>query len=128
MNRRDATRALLATLIASQGVSPISVLGQTRVRRAVFVTGAPERTLADWIAGFRDGMKDLGYQEGRNITVDFRYGGVSRELSDQMVTDAVASKPDLIITQAGLVHVAAALTRRFRSSQCTAAIWSTRAW
>jgi len=111
MNRRDATRALLATLIASQGVSPISVLGQTRVRRAVFVTGAPERTLADWIAGFRDGMKDLGYQEGRNITVDFRYGGVSRELSDQMVTDAVASKPDLIITQAGLVHVAAALTK-----------------
>jgi len=55
-------------------------------------------------------MKDLGYQEGRNITLDFRYGGVSPEHTDRLVADAVASKPDLIITQAGAVHTAAALT------------------
>ena len=111
MKRRDAIRALLATLFASPGLLPIPVLGQTRVRRAVFVTAAPERTLKDWLEGFREGMKELGYQEGRNITLDFRYGGVSRELSGQMAADAVASKPDLIITQAGLVHAAAALTK-----------------
>ena len=111
MKRRDAIRALFASLLASQGLLPIPVLGQTRVRRAVLVTGAPERTLKDWLEGFREGMKELGYQEGRNLTLDFRYGGVSRELSDRMVADAVASKPDLIITQAGLVHAAAALTK-----------------
>lgn len=111
MNRRDAIGALFAALFTSQLVLPIPASGQSRVRRAVFITGAPERTLADWIKGFRDGMKELGYQEGRNITVDFRYGGVSRELSEQMVADAVASKPDLIITQAGMVHAAAALTK-----------------
>src|SRR5439155_22608708 len=80
-------------------------------RRAVFVTGAPERTLEEWIKGFREGMKDLGYQDGRNITLDFRYGGVSPELTDGLVADAVASKPDLIITQAGAAHTAAALTK-----------------
>jgi putative ABC transport system substrate-binding protein len=102
MNRRDAIRALFLTLFASPGVLPIPVLGQTRVRRTVFVTGAPERTLEDWIKSFREGIKDLGYQEGRNITLDFRYGGVSREHTDRLVADAVAGKPDLIITAAAL--------------------------
>jgi len=104
-------RAVFATLFASPGVLPTPALGQTRVRRAVFVTGAPERTLEEWIKGFREGVKDLGYQEGRDIAIDFRFGGVSREHSDRMVADAVASKPDLVITQAGTAHTVAALTR-----------------
>ena len=86
MNRRDAIGALLATLVAP-GAMPIRAYGQTRVRRIVFVTGAPERTLADWLQGFREGMKDLGYQEGRNITVDYRYGGVDGVLSGPMAAD-----------------------------------------
>jgi len=61
--------------------------------------------------GFREGMKDLGYQEGRNIAIDYRYGGLTREISTQMATDAVASNPDLIITQAGLAHSTNALTK-----------------
>ena len=46
-------------------------------------------------------MKDLGYQEGRSITLDLRFGGISREPTDRLVANAVASKPDLIVTQAG---------------------------
>jgi len=111
MKRREAIRALFAGLLAAQGLSPGPVLGQTRVRRAVFVTSSPERTLQDWLNGFREGMIALGYQEGRNIALDYRYGGVSREHTDQMVADAVAAKPDLIITQGGAVHAAAALTK-----------------
>ena len=111
MNRRDALRVLLATLAASPGVLPHPARAQPRIRRAVFVTGAPERNLGEWIKGFREGMQDLGYQEGRNITLDFRFGGVSRELTNQLVADAVASKPDIIILQAGSVHAAAAMTK-----------------
>ena len=80
------------------------VFAQTRIRRVVFVTGSAEKTLVDWMTGFREGMKDLGYQEGRNITIDYRYGGLTREISTQMAADALASKPDLIVTQAGLAH------------------------
>jgi putative ABC transport system substrate-binding protein len=111
MNRRNALRALLAALLASPGALPIQAYGQTRIQRIVFITGSPERTLEDWIKGFREGMKDLGYQEGRNITLEFHYGGVSREQTERQVADAVASKPDAIILQAGTVHAAAALTR-----------------
>ena len=111
MNRRNALRVLLATLLASPGALPIPAYGQTRIQRIVFITGSPERTLEDWIKGFREGMKGLGYQEGRNITLEFRYGGVSREQSERDVADAVASKPAALILQAGTVHMAAALTK-----------------
>jgi putative ABC transport system substrate-binding protein len=111
MNRRDAIRALLATLFVSPGALPIAAYGQTRIRRIVFITGSPERTVEEWLKAFHGGMKDLGYQEGRNITLEVRYGGDSREHTDGLVADAVASKPDVIILQAGTVHTAAALTK-----------------
>ena len=111
MNRRDAIRALATTLLVPSAALPIQASGQTRLRRAVFVTGAPEKTIADWMASFREGLRALGYQEGRNLTVDTRYGGVSREANGQLALEAVAAKPDLIITQAGLAHQVAALTK-----------------
>lgn len=101
-------RALLATVLASAGMSP--GWSQTRIRRIAFVTGAPEKTLVDWMKGFREGMTDLGYHEGRNIVVDYRYGGGTREASDQMTAEAVLGNPDLIIAQAGSVRPLAALT------------------
>lgn len=111
MNRRDAIRTLLAALAASHGALPLPARGQARVRRVVFVTGAPERTMETWIKGFHEGMRDLGYQEGRNIALDIRYGDGSREQANRLAADAVASKPDIIITQAGTVHAAATLTK-----------------
>lgn len=110
MKRRDAIGAL-AGLLAAQGLAPFPALGQTRVRRVVFLAGQSEKNIENWMQGFREGMKDLGYLEGRNITIDYRYGGLTREISTQMSADAVASKPDLIITQAGLAHSTNALTK-----------------
>jgi putative ABC transport system substrate-binding protein len=104
-------RALSAALVAAPWCVPRVASAQIRTRRAVFVTGASESTLEDWIKSFRAGMKDLGYQEGRNIALDFWFGGVSPAQNDRLVTDAVASKPDVIITQAGTVHTALALTK-----------------
>jgi putative tryptophan/tyrosine transport system substrate-binding protein len=110
MKRRDAIRALVGGAIASQLGPVFPVFGQAKVRRAAFVTGAPERTLADWLTGFREGMKDLGYQEGRNIAIDYRYGGGIGQDYRKMAAEALAGKPEIFITQAGLVHAAAALT------------------
>jgi len=111
MNRRDVIGGALATLAISLGVVPREVHGQTRLKRVVFVTGSPERNLAEWMGAFRDGMKALGYQEGRNITLEINYGGVSAEGNDRLASDAVASKPDVIIAQAGQILRAAALTK-----------------
>ena len=111
MNRRDTIGALLVGLAAASGGLPNPTYSQARVRRVVFVTGASERMLASWIPSFRDSMKDAGYVEGRNFALEIRYGDGSRENANRLAAEAIASKPDLLIAQAGAVHAAASLTK-----------------
>ena len=51
--------------------------------------------------GFRAGLKDLGYVEGQNVTIDARYADGSLERLPALATELVAAKPDVIVT-AGL--------------------------
>jgi len=50
---------------------------------------------------FRDGLRDLGYVEGRNLIIDARWGEGSNERLEQLAVELVKSKPDVIVTQGG---------------------------
>ena len=50
---------------------------------------------------FRDGMRDLGYVEGRNLVIDARWGEGSQERLDQYAVELVRSTPQVLVTQAG---------------------------
>jgi putative ABC transport system substrate-binding protein len=52
-------------------------------------------------AAFREGLRDLGYVEGRNLIIDARWGEGSNERLEQLAVDLVKSKPDVIVTQGG---------------------------
>ena len=111
MNRRDALRILLASLIAAPAGFPISAFGQARIRRIVSLTGNAKQTVAEPLQGFRKEMKALGYQEGRDIALSFGYGEFSRENTARLAAEAIASKPDLIYAQHGAVSAFARLTK-----------------
>ena len=111
MNRRDALPAVLATLIASTGASPFPALGQTRIRRIVAITGNSEQSVDQSMRSFREELKALGYQEGRDISFEIGYAEFSRERGARLAADAVASKPDVIFAMHGAVHAFAALTK-----------------
>jgi putative ABC transport system substrate-binding protein len=52
------------------------------------------------VAGFRQGLKDLGYIEGQNIVVDYRFGeGRDDRLAD-LAADLVQLRPDVLVTVA----------------------------
>src|SRR5256885_10817842 len=57
-----------------------------------------ESTFCD---AFRDGMRALGYVEGRNVVIDARWGEGSNERLEQLASELVASNPQLIVTQGG---------------------------
>ena len=99
MNRRNALRTLLATLVAAPGALALSAYAQARVQRVVLISGASESSQAENVKLLREGLKDLGYAEGRNLALELRFGGTSRERTDQLAAEAVASKPDVILTQ-----------------------------
>ena len=111
MNRRDAIRALLATLFASPAALPIPVYGQARVRRVIALTNYSKPSVAEPFEAFRGEMKALGYEEGRNITIDAWFGDFSRERIGLLAADAVASKPDVIFASYGAIRLVAALTK-----------------
>ena len=60
--------------------------------------GDPEfREYAD---AFRDGLKQFGWVEGRNISFDFRWGALDNaEVRSQSAKELLALEPDLILTQ-----------------------------
>ena len=111
MNRRDALRALLASLAVSSGNLPLPALGQARVPRIGFVSGGSGTALEDSIKALREGLAALGYQEGRNFTLDARFGEYERERTGKLTADIIASKPDLLITQGAVLMDVAPLTR-----------------
>ena len=52
------------------------------------------------IAGFRSGLRDLGYLEGRNATLEIRYGDGAPERMAPLAQELVALKPDVLMAGA----------------------------
>lgn len=111
MNRRDAVRALLASLLAAQGALRNPAHAQTHIPRLALVTGNSKQSFEEPIKALREGMTKLGHQEGRSYTFDARFGDFSAERTDQMVSEVIAGKPEVIITQGAVLLKLAPLTR-----------------
>jgi putative tryptophan/tyrosine transport system substrate-binding protein len=50
---------------------------------------------------FRDGMRELGYVEGRNVIIEPHWGEGSNERLDRLAVELVKSNPRMIVTQGG---------------------------
>jgi putative ABC transport system substrate-binding protein len=58
--------------------------------------------------GFRQGMRDLGYVEGRNLLIEFRSAEGNPERLPAVAAELVALKVDVIVTAAGTLSALAA--------------------
>src|SRR5262245_44135887 len=69
-------------------------------RDTVAATGAEsDREGQTFVAAFREGLQKLGWAEGRNIRIDYRWTGLDKELIQRFTKELVALQPDLILTQ-----------------------------
>ena len=55
------------------------------------------------IGAFRQGLKELGWSDGRNVRIDCRWGGADRERISGYAIELVGLKPDVILVSTGLV-------------------------
>jgi putative ABC transport system substrate-binding protein len=99
MNRRVFCSAL--------ALAPLAVASSLRAQtpRPMHLAWASvERAGAKspYLDAFRDGMRELGYAQGKNLVIDTWWGEGTEAKLAQQVDAIVGSKPDVIVAQGGL--------------------------
>jgi putative tryptophan/tyrosine transport system substrate-binding protein len=109
MNRRAFIAGLASGVVwPARGWAQLSK-HDDRVRRIGFLLGAtdegdPESQTR--IAAFRQGLQTLGWKEGHNVLIDFRFGAGDLNRIQSQVADLVNSNPDLILANGSPVIAA----------------------
>jgi putative ABC transport system substrate-binding protein len=78
-----------------------------KVPRIGFLSGSPPSSIKASTEAFRQGLRDLGYVEGKNIVIEWRSGEGKRDRFPALAADLVRLKVDLIVTAGPLVTRAA---------------------
>jgi putative ABC transport system substrate-binding protein len=72
-----------------------------KVLRLGWVTAQEAASLTPMVAAFRTSLARLGYVEGDNLAIDFRYGDNSVERVPEMVAELQRAPVDILLAQGG---------------------------
>src|SRR5262245_52237462 len=112
MRRRD-----LFSLLGAVGVSPLVARAQQadRMRRIGVMIGLNEDdpNARATLSAFRQGLDALGWSEGRNLRIDYRFAGGQIDRIPALAKELVALQPDVIVSQG--TAITAALQRESRT-------------
>ena len=96
MNRRD----LLVAAAAVGLVSPrLRAQPPPRAARIGWLTAQRPASLVPFVQAFRSALADLGFVEGRNLTIDFRYADDDASRVATLADELVRLPVDLIVVQ-----------------------------
>ena len=99
-----ASGALLAAPAA------IFAQGTAKPARIGWLTAQREASLTPFLAALRSAFVDLGYTEGRNLVIEYRYGDDDLARVPELASELVRLPVDLILAQGAAVAVAAKLS------------------
>jgi len=94
-------RRTFITLLGGAAAWPVMARAQQpdRVRRIAMLSGlaASDPEAQARVTAFRQGLKELGWTEGRNVHIDFRWSTGDATEMRTFATELVELKPDLIV-------------------------------
>ena len=97
MNRRTFLAGTGAVLLAAPLAAEAQPAG--KVPRVGFLTAFAASDVPQWRAGFRQGLRDFGYTEGRNIVIEYRYAEGRPERLPGLAAELVRLKMDIIAAE-----------------------------
>jgi len=100
MNRRRFLRTLSVSLFAA----PLGAEAQTtgKVWRIGLLSSASPSAGVDRLQAFKLGLRELGYVEGQNLAIEYRWAEGREERLPAFAADLVRLRVDLIVTQGTL--------------------------
>jgi putative tryptophan/tyrosine transport system substrate-binding protein len=103
--KRSLMLLLIVVVTVAQGISA-EAQQATKVPRIGFMIGTSPSILPDRIEGFRQGLRELGYVEGKNIIIEYRVAESKVERLPELLAELVRLKVDVIVT-GGIINRAA---------------------
>jgi putative ABC transport system substrate-binding protein len=93
-------RAFLGTLASGLLAAPLAAVAQQagKVYRVGFLGNSTASLEANLVGPFREGLRDLGYVEGRNIMIEYRWAEGKYERFPALVAELATRKVDVIVT------------------------------
>jgi putative ABC transport system substrate-binding protein len=105
MDRRRFVGAVAGGLLIAQSVAEAQPAA--KVYRIGFFLGATGESVASLFNALKEGLRDLGYVEGRNVIFERRYADGHMERLAEIAAELVRLRVDVIVTGSS-IHVAAA--------------------
>lgn len=93
-------RAFLATIAGGLLAAPLATEAQEagKVYRVGFLGNSTAALEANLVGSFREGLRDLGYVEGRNVVIEYRWADGKYERFPALVAELLALKVDVIVS------------------------------
>jgi putative ABC transport system substrate-binding protein len=102
VDRRAFVGAIASGVVGARSLA--FAQSAAKVYRVGFLLGATRESVAPLFDALRDGMRDLGYIEGRNVVYEQRYGGGRMERLPELAAELVRLRVDVIVTGTN-IHV-----------------------
>ncbi|HEX9137167.1 MAG TPA: ABC transporter substrate-binding protein, partial [Nitrospirota bacterium] len=77
---------------------PAAAQQPKKIPRIGFLSGTSPSVISERIDAFREGLRELGYREGKNIFIEWRYAERKAERLPALATELVRLKVDVIVT------------------------------
>ena len=99
-------REFITFLGGAAATWPLSVRAQQekKAARIGWLTAQRETSLMPYIAAMRTSLAELGHVEGKNLTIEFRYGDDAIERVPELAASLERLRVDLIVAQGAAVE------------------------
>ena len=107
---RSTRRALLIALGASALAAPLASFAQqqpAKIPRIGLLSPFSPSDTALWHQAFGQGLRDLGWVEGKNISIEYRYAEGRNDRLPDLAAELVRLKVDVIVTSGAPAAIAA---------------------
>jgi len=121
MRRREVIGLLGGTAVSSSLLQPLAARAQAAMPVIGFLSSRAPADAPELLAAFLQGLKDAGFVEGQNVSVEYRFAGNQNERLPALAADLVQRQVTVIAAPTTPAALAAC-----RSSPATGS--SARRW
>ncbi len=89
---------ILLIIAVLGGVGCVDAQKAGKIPRIGFLGNSTQELEENLVGAFREGLRDLGYAEGKNILIEYRWAEGKYERFPALIGELVAQKVDIIVT------------------------------